>query len=675
MSELEPRIDPKLKPKKVDAELEQFRSLMSVPSKFEEGFNWTSLLGAVFISLLMVPGTLYMGLIAGEGNIGPAAQWVTLILFLEVARRAQRSLSKAEMFVLFFMAGAVLSMPFSGLLWNQFYIRSEAATAFGIAEGLPHWFAPPPDSPSYAARSFLHPDWWGALGLIIFGFFFSQLANLVLGYGLFRLTSDIERLPFPMAPIQAQGILALAEEEEEESLQQGEGGWRWRVFSIGGALGLAFGAVYLLLPTVTGALTGTAIQIFPIPFSDFTQTTETWLPAVATGMAWDAGHLIIGMVLPFFAVVGSFIGLIVTMVLNPTLYYTGILTSWRPGDNTIQTMFNNNVDFYFSFGIGVALAIAAAGFYEVFKGLRERAKAKTEVHNIAEAAADTMKKGRGDIPGWAIIVCYVFVTVAYIGVSGYLINWDKGVMAVLVFLGFIYTPLISYVTARLEGIAGQVVEVPMVREASLILSGYQGVAIWFLPLPIANYGQMTVFYRSCELTGTKFTSIWKSTIVLYPVILISSILFANFIWGLNPVPSAVYPFAQKMWELEAANRSIIFSSTLGEFSIFEQAFDWTYVAAGAGFGGALFAIMSFAGAPVFLVYGVVRGLGQSMPHILIPQMIGALLGRYYFRKKLGLKWQQYIPVVAAGFFCGQGLVATVGVGITFLSRAVIQLPY
>jgi hypothetical protein len=82
--------------------------------------------------------------------------------------------------------------------------------------------------------------------------------------------------------------------------------------------------------------------------------------------------------------------------------------------------------------------------------------------------------------------------------------------------------------------------------------------------------------------------------------------------------------------------------------------------------------MSF---PIFLIYGVVRGLGQTMPHVVIPQFIGALLGRFYFQKKLGLVWRQYIPVVAAGFACGTGLIAMLCIGVTFLSKAVTSLPY
>jgi len=663
---------------KLDRELEQFRSIMEVPSTFQEGFRWSSLLGAIFVSLVMVPGSIYMGLLAGTAEIGAAAQWVTVILFIEIAKRAHRTLNRSEIFILFYMAAAAMGMPFSGLLWNQFFINSDAAAAAGIAEQLPRWYAPPPDSPSYGMRTFFHADWLPVIGMVIFGTFFGQLANLVLGYGLFRVVSDVEKLPFPLAPIGAQGILAMAEDMEEHQRRTAESSWRWRVFSIGGALGLAFGSVYLLLPTLTGALTGTPVQIFPIPFSDFTQQTGRFLPAVATGLSWDFGHLITGMVMPFFGMLGSFIGLIVTVVLNPILYERGVLKSWKFGADTVETLFKNNMDFYFSFSIGVAIAIAIAGIFAVVRSVRDVRRQRREPHGVS-----AVKPDRGDIPTWVVILVYFIVVVSYISVSLALLRWHHGgwtrgirnIGIILVFLGFFYTPLISYVTARLEGMVGQVVEIPMIREAALILSGYRGVACWFLPLPIANYGQMTVFYRQCELTGTRFTSVWKTNFFLYPIILLSSIFFMNFIWGLDKVPSAAYPYAQRIWELTAANQTIMFSATLGEYSRFEQAFRWLYLAVGAGFGSVLFFIMRSLGAPVLLTYGVVRGLNQTMPHSVIPQFIGALIGRFYFQKRLGLKWRQYIPVVAAGFACGMGLITTVGVGITFLNKAVIKLPF
>ncbi|MEI6218872.1 MAG: peptide transporter, partial [bacterium] len=579
------------------------------------------------------------------------------------------------------------SMPFSGLLWNQYFIRSAAASAAGIAEDLPRWFAPQPDHASYRLHSFFHVEWLPVIAMGIFGTFFGGLANMILGYGLFRVTSDIERLPFPMAPVGAQGILAVAEDSAAKVTKNAEAFWRWRVFSIGGAIGLVFGAVYLLLPILSGTMTGTAIQIFPIPFADFTGTTGQYLPAIATGLSWDFGNLLMGMVMPFFGMLGAFIGMVSTLIANPLLYRLGILHSWKMGDDTIATLFKNNIDFYFSFGIGIGLTIALVGIYQVVKGFHNARTAKAALapaNGGRKAPGFTPPAGRGDIPGWAMGVCYVFVTTTYIVVSILLLLWHhnwvwstgiRNIAIVLGILGFIYTPVLSYMTARMEGMVGQAVTVPFVLEAGLILSGYRGVACWFLPVPVANYGSMAGFYRQCELTGTKFTSIWKSQLVLYPIILISSIFFMNFLWGMGDIPSGVYPFAQKMWPLQAANNCVMYTATLGEYSIFEQAFNWIYLVFGSGFALSLFIILGKFGAPIMLVYGVIGSVGTAMPHAIIPQFIGAMIGRYYFQKRLGLRWRQYIPVVTAGFACGMGLIGTVGVGITFLSTSIIKLPF
>ena len=126
---------------KLDRELEEFRKIMDVPSTFEEGFKWSSLFGAIFVALLMVPGAIYMGLLAGTG-IGSAAQWVTVILFIEVARRAHKYLNKSEIFVLFFMAGSMMGAATTGgLLWQQFFAQSDAAAANGLTDRLVERFS------------------------------------------------------------------------------------------------------------------------------------------------------------------------------------------------------------------------------------------------------------------------------------------------------------------------------------------------------------------------------------------------------------------------------------------------------------------------------------------------------------------------------------------------------
>jgi hypothetical protein len=666
---------------RLDKELEEFRSLMTVPSKFEDGFSWTALVGAVFIALLMVPGAMYMGLLAGQG-IGGAAQWVTVILFIEVARRAHKTLRRPEIFVLFYMAGAAMGQPFSGLLWNQFYVRSEGVTGMGVAEHLAEvpWFAPT-DPDVLASRSFFNAAWLPAIGMILFTTIVGRFNGTILTYGLFRIASDIEKLPFPMAPIGAQGITALAEQQSEETTRGREDakeGWRWRIFCIGGIMGLAFGAVYLALPAISGALLDKPISIFPIPFVDWTQKTEGILPTVATGLTLDAGNLLVGMVLPFSAMVGSFIGLIATTIANPLILYPlHVLRSWRKGMDTIKTGFNNSVDFYISFGIGISLAIAVAGLWQVWRSMKAASalrKKQRQLRIEVEAGAG-IPAGRGDIPFTVIIATYIITSMSYILVSGWLIDWHPGVMIVLVGFAFLYTPLISYVTARLEGLAGQAVEIPMVREASFILSGYTGgVKVWFLPVPMANYGGGVVSYRQAELTGTRFWSIWKAEILLVPIVLVASICFAQFIWSLAEIPGPEYPFAEKMWELQAATGSVILTSTLGRFSQFNWAFSWQWLGVGTAFGVGLFALMSALSAPIMMTYGLIRGLGQSM-HGVVPQFIGACIGEFYFHRRLGLKYRQYTPVIMAGFSCGMGLITVLAVGFNFLAKAIIKIPY
>ena len=60
-----------------------------------------------------------------------------------------------------------------------------------------------------------------------------RVDSLILGYGLFRVASDVEKLPFPMAPIAAMGVLAITENAS------GKEGWRWRCFSLASAIGMA----------------------------------------------------------------------------------------------------------------------------------------------------------------------------------------------------------------------------------------------------------------------------------------------------------------------------------------------------------------------------------------------------------------------------------------------------
>ena len=653
-----------------DAELEEFRRLLEVPATFDEGLTLASFLGTLFVALVMVPGALYMELVAGAG-IGGAAQWVTVLLFVEVAKRANAKLNRAQLFILFYMAGMVMSTNvWNTPLFTQFLVRSDAAVSTGVANDIPHWVAPP--NLDSLPRTFLAKAWLPFIGLMLFREIMGRLSSAILGYGLFRVTSDVEDLPFPMAPVGAQGIVAIADQVDGSARTAGAS-VRWRMFCVGCGIGMLFGLVYMALPTITGAFFSRPLQIFQIPFADFTPYTQKFLPAVATGYSFDLGNVILSMTLPFWSMVGSFVGLIFTFVMNPILYLAGRMPTWNEGDTTVVTLFANNVDFYFSFQIGISLAIAVFGIWIAFRTMRKgrgNASSRRRAEEVKAHAA-----ARGHIPDALVLATYAFACTAYILMCGWLIDWHRGVMVVLLFFAFLYTPLISYVTARLEGLAGQVIEIPFITEISFILSGYTGAKIWFLPIPKANYGIQVVSYKQAELLGCRFASVWKAQLLLFPIIILSSLFFSSFIWSLAEIPSAVYPYTEKIWDLSAKNMCLVYSATLGEYSQFTEALGWGRFLAGFGSAGAVMGLLGWFGAPTMLFFGVVRGLGQTAPHTVVPNFLGALIGKFYFERRYKREWRKMIPVVSSGFFVGTGLVSILSVGFVFLAKAVSTVAY
>ena len=659
-------------PFKEDAEFKEFRDLMVAPDEFEDGFGWGSAIMAIIVGVLMVPSQIYLNLVAGM-SLGGATQWVTVILYTEVARRAFKTLKRPEIFVLFYMCGAVLgtSGAAQGLLWKQFMVQSESLRNMGILEYIPSWYAPS-DPGVLAQRSFFMTPWLVPILLMIFNNLMDRLDNFGLGYIMFRLTSDVERLPFPMAPVGAMGMTALADASSEKE------SWRWRTFCFGGVIGMVFGAVYIGLPTVTGAFFSGSIQIIPMPFVDWTKYVEWYLPAMPFLISFDLGMVISGMVVPFWGVMGSVIGLIFTMVANPVLYHMGVLKTWEPGLGGIKTLQANTMDFYFSFGLGLTFAVAIVGFYQLYRGLKNPKKTGKKIHwdRLLRPPAK-----RGDIPISLAVVIYIFSTSIYVVLCWFLINrWSGPLIGapfplwLLLFFAFVYSPVITYVSTRLEGIVGQQVAVPFLREAAFILSGYKGAAIWFAPIPMQSHAGQAVFFRQMELTGTKVKSVIKAELLILPITVVGLIVFSQFIWSMGPVPSAMFPYTEQFWELQAFGSGIMISSTLpGDVeTAFLTALKPGFVGAGLLMALAAFAGLSHFGLPIFLIYGVIQSLGQSTPQAVIPMLFGALLGRYVFRKRFGDRWPQYRVVTAAGFGAGMGLISMLCLGIVLVMKSVVS---
>lgn len=638
---------------------------------FEDGFTLKSVIGALFIALFMLPGGLYLGLVAGQG-VGEAAEWVTIVLFAEVARRSFQPLRKQEIYILFYIASSLTSAiaierglgggPFAKLIWDAYFATSPSAAPF--ASQIPTWAVPTGQSPALLQRELWHADWFMPIVILIALEFCNRISWMGMGYTLFRITSDIEKLPFPYAPVAASGATALAEAGTES--------WRWSIFSTGTVVGLLFGLVYVGLPVVTGTLFDEPLEIFPIPFKDYTTAIQGLLPAAVVGISFSLGNVLMGFVLPFEIVAGSCAASLLAMVvMNPILYHAGQLPHFKLGSDALNTKLAADMDFWLSIGIGINIAIAIIGFGLVFRAIGD-AKRYRQERKITLAPPP----GRGDVSLWVSISAWLFSVIFMVVLCMVLVPGFP--LWILVFFGFFWSPLNSYISARMIGLTGRGVGFPYIREASIVASGYQKVDVWYAPIPLADHGWAAQRFREVELTGTKFTSILKAEAFMFPVFLVSSFFFWKFFWNANPVPSGQFPYIQRYWPPQATMQAVIMQindPARANQNWFAEAIKPLYMAYGAVGGLAMYGILAIFKVPLLFFYGFAGGIGL-LPANTVPQFLGALMGRKYFAKRYGQEnWARYAPVLFAGFACGTGLISMICIALALVAKAVAKLPY
>ncbi|MGI6595258.1 MAG: OPT/YSL family transporter [Candidatus Ratteibacteria bacterium] len=648
---------------------------------FQEGFNVRTIIAALFIGFIMLPGAIYLGLMTG-GGIAGAAQWVTVILLVEIAKRSFIELKKQEVYIIYMLAASLVSAglifgtagltlqggAFSDLIWRQYLVQSPYAQSFKLHEHMPLWAMPPANSEALLKRTFLSRVWLIPILLLIIHNVLFKINKFTLGYTMFRITSDKEKLPFPLASVAAEGAVALAEVSGKQET------WRWRVFSISAMIGVIFGAFYVVIPTVTGLLMTKPFQVLPIPWVDFTSKMGDILPSSMLGFMTELGILLTGFVLPFWVVTGSFIGAVLTRTIgNPILYKAGIIKNWQPGMTVIPANVATNLDFWINATIAGGAIVAIIGIVIMFKAFRR--KKKDVVIGQPARIEEKLPEGRGDYPIYIAMGIWMLSTIIYIVICKILVPSFPTVL--FVFFGFILTPFLTYTSARMFGITGVAggISFPMVREGTFILSGHKGVDIWFAPVPYFDHGVTAQEFKQLELTRTKFSSWYKAEFTSLVIMLFCSFLFWSIIWKMSPIPSSTYPYAQKMWPMDAMFQALWATSTLdGGRSWMIEAIKFKYILNSSIVGVALYSLLLLLKAPIGLFYGIIGGVAM-LPHMALPMFIGALLGRFYFAKKVGPNWNRYTPIILAGYSCGMGLIGMVSIAVALIAKTVFQIVF
>ena len=566
-------------------EINEYRDLLQPPVQYEEGFTRNTIVGVLFIALIMTPGQMYLSLVTGLG-IGDAAQWVTVILFLEIAKRSFTTLRRQEIYLLTYVAVALISRAETGtflsLIQRQYFVGSQEMQEFGLTQKLVNlkfmgysWFSPSPDSPAIVDRTFFHEDWALPIILMVLGIIIGRVTWFTSGYVLFRLVSDREHLPFPTAPMSALSSMALAEESGAEKQS-----WKWSCFAIGGTIGLIFGFIYVGIPAFTEVFAGKKVTIIPIPFVDLTPQLGQYIMGTPIAISFSLGPIFAGLLLPFWSVMGTFTGVLLYMASSPILQSFGFMPRWKPGYDAIQTQIAASVDFWQAFAVGITLAVTLISIVQMVQAGRQVKLDKGQGGKEAEEEggicrhADCQQPaqvrgycikhlGRGDFTMWiCVALFFLFATYPIIMAKTlFPMLVSSGLLVLFLFLAFVYAPVMSFVSARLDGLIGQNIQIPYLHQAVVFLTGYRGVEIWFVPFPGQEFGGNAEQFRIVELTGMRFTSLLKAELVMIPIVLAASLMYWSFLWKMAPIPSEAYPYAQKFWPLHAFNQALAWSST------------------------------------------------------------------------------------------------------------------
>lgn len=639
--------------------------------EYQEGFTLRTFLGALFVAFIMLPGGIFLGLVAGQG-IGEAAEWVTIVLFAEIARRSFQPLRKQEIYILFYIAASLTSVlaverglsggPFGELIWRAYSVSSPAFQSF--AHQVPKWAVPGPESAAIVERSFFHAEWFLPILLLVLVELCMRASWMGLGYALFRITNDVERLPFPLAPVAASGATALAEAGRKEE------GWRWNIFSTGAVIGLIFGFVYIGIPIITGTLFGHTVEIFPIPFSDYSKPLENILPTALIGMSFSLGNVLMGFVLPWQIVLGAAIGSVLCqIILNPIFYNLGLFPSVKSG-GIFATKLAVDMDLWLSIGIGLNIAVAILGITLVARSLIQARRDRREADLRLERP-----QGRGDFPIWWGVAAWGVATLILIALCAWLI--PSFPILLLVFFGLVWSPINSYISARMIGLTGRGISFPYLKEATVVATGYKQVDVWYAPVPLNDFGWAAQRFREVELTGTKITSLIKAEAVMFPIIFLASFVFWAFFWKGPALDSGTYPYAQKFWPFYTAGESVWKQSNLagGIANPALHALKPPIIAIGTAAGLGIYGLFSALKLPLLTFYGFAGGI-SLWPANTVPQLLGAIVGKRYFAKRYGEEtWAAYAPVLLAGFSCGAGLVAMASIALALLAHSVTSIPF
>ncbi|MGD8544927.1 MAG: OPT/YSL family transporter, partial [Candidatus Bathyarchaeota archaeon] len=603
--------------------------------------------------VVLLPAVIWLYFATGSLLAAGTAMYTTALVFGELARLS-KPLSKQEIFIIMFGSTTAANFVLApGLIYRVFFQSSPITHQFGLAEVIPRWLVPSPNSPAILQRNLLHPDWILPIALTLVTLLLAKTSAIALGF-LFRyLYIEVEKLPFPMAHVQAEICNTMATKESKKI----------RLFTFSTLISMAYGSLLWAFPIITHAVLGRSIFVIPQPWIDVSGWIGSILPGSTFGIATTLTVFAMGLILPLKVILGMFIGsLSFYFAGNAILVHLGIFVDWFPGMGVQDAWTRSILNFWASPMIGLILASVLLPILRHPKNLLKTFGDLLKVPTVARSQKSISLK--------LIVPVFLFSTLASVLIVWILVPGFRIWVWLLILLSVGWTFVFSMISARAIGVTGMGPVAPFsgslfVQESAYIATGYVGVDIWFAPLIVDSGGAIfCAAFKTAELTDTNPMDFVKAYFIAFFSALIMDFIYTWAFWRITPIPSALFPVPT--WPLQAAMQGLFITRS---FELFQP----TLIIGAAAVGGVLFLLIEMLHLPISLI-GIALGPTLPIPYT-VTYMIGAMAA-YILEKRKGKTWfNTYRTVIVAGIFTGIGFVVAVGTGIALISQSMWATSY
>ncbi|RLE65713.1 MAG: hypothetical protein DRJ38_03305 [Thermoprotei archaeon] len=616
------------------------------------GLTKRSFLVLMFSLLAFTPAVIWHYLATGSTfRIG----WVTFFLFAEILAFFGMPPTSAEGVVLVTISGQLkmLFLIFTTFIYREYYLHSPVAKMFNTVPHIPDWWVA--KSPEvWMTRTFLHPDWLIPLSIGIGFNLLTLLSDIMMGLLTRELYIEVEKLPFPMQHVTADGIIALTERPKE----------RMRILTLGINLGVIYSAILYGIPIITELFGFEALSVAPIPWWDLSENIHNFLPGAAMGIATSLLVFMTGMVISFNVVVGIFASSLAIHVIGNHLLvkygWTQFSKEWYHGMKIRTSLSRSWMYAWMGPFIGASLAASIMPIIHHRRYLSTAIKSLTKVRKDARERVLSLS---WILAIWTLSVV-ASILVVYMLVPGYPI-W----MMLIISYGwsFIWTLL----TARAVGETGMSLEapalLPIAKSLYVSMTGYKGLDIWFIDPVISTGGsQWCANFKVCQLAGCSMRSYIKTYVLGYPLAVIFAFIFTQIFWSIAPMPSSAFPSTNIYWPLQAVTQSMWMTG-----KVF-TGFPIEHILGAFVLVAALYWIAQITHLPLPITT-IPVGMATPVP-IAISTLIGGIIGKI-MAKKYGEQWRKARTTLTAGATLGTAVTITFLLSIVLIAKSLRLLPY